>query len=142
LSFQSLLVNRSRATTTLSHLISLPVNRIDASCNIQIDGVITMNITKRFPAWKASVASLLLLATIGCGTPQQAAPASTQTDKKEESKVAQGIELGKNGPITIDFWHIQATIYGDAIKEMVQLLIKNMKVKLLSKKCSKVRMTI
>lgn len=29
------------------------------------------------------------------------------------------IELGKNGPVEIDFWHIQATIYGEAIKEMV-----------------------
>lgn len=92
-----------------------------------------MNITKRFPAWKASVASLLLLATIGCGTPQQAAPASTQTDKKEESKVAQGIELGKNGPITIDFWHIQATIYGDAIKEMVAAFNKEYEGKIIVK---------
>jgi ABC-type glycerol-3-phosphate transport system substrate-binding protein len=94
-----------------------------------------MNITKRFPAWKASVASLLLLTTIGCGTPtsQQAAPASTQTDKKEESKVAQGIELGKNGPITIDFWHIQATIYGDAIKEMVAAFNKEYEGKIIVK---------
>ncbi len=29
------------------------------------------------------------------------------------------IELGKNGPVAIEFWHIQATIYGDAIKEMI-----------------------
>lgn len=94
-----------------------------------------MMITKRFPAWKASIASLLLLTTIGCGTPapQQAAPASTQTDKKEESKVAQGIELGKNGPITIDFWHIQATIYGDAIKEMVAAFNKEYEGKIIVK---------
>jgi ABC-type glycerol-3-phosphate transport system substrate-binding protein len=29
------------------------------------------------------------------------------------------IELGKNGPVKIDFWHIQASIYGDAVKEIV-----------------------
>lgn len=30
-----------------------------------------------------------------------------------------GIELGKDGPVEIDFWHIQASIYGDAIKDIV-----------------------
>lgn len=29
------------------------------------------------------------------------------------------IELGKNGPVKIDFWHIQATVYGEAIKDIV-----------------------
>lgn len=29
------------------------------------------------------------------------------------------IELGQDGPVEIDFWHIQATIYGEAITEIV-----------------------
>lgn len=91
-----------------------------------------MYLSNKFPAWKASLASLLLLTTIGCGT-QQAAPAGNQPDKKAESQVAQGIELGKNGPITIDFWHIQATIYGDAIKEMVAAFNKEYEGKIIVK---------
>ncbi|OCT13545.1 hypothetical protein A8709_18285 [Paenibacillus pectinilyticus] len=91
-----------------------------------------MYLSKKFPVWKVSLASLLLLTTIGCGT-QQAAPAGNQPDKKAESQVAQGIELGKNGPITIDFWHIQATIYGDAIKEMVAAFNKEYEGKIIVK---------
>lgn len=30
------------------------------------------------------------------------------------------IELGQNGPVEIEFWHIQATIYGEAVTEMVK----------------------
>lgn len=47
----------------------------------------------------------------------------TENDAKptEDDASVEGIniELGANGPVEIDFWHIQATIYGEAIKEMV-----------------------
>jgi len=76
---------------------------------------------------KASIAALTLLSAVGCGavgnqaaSPTQASNAGSATAAaKSESKVAQGIELGKNGPVKIDFWHIQASIYGDSIKEIV-----------------------
>lgn len=30
------------------------------------------------------------------------------------------MELGENGPVEIDFWHIQATIYGEAVHEIIE----------------------
>lgn len=88
---------------------------------------------KSFAHWKASLASLLLITTVGCGVTTPAATTGSGTDKKTESVAAKGIELGKNGPITIDFWHIQATIYGDAIKEMVAAFNKEYEGKIIVK---------
>ncbi|MCU6790999.1 ABC transporter substrate-binding protein [Paenibacillus sp. WQ 127069] len=88
---------------------------------------------KSFAHWKASLASLLLITTVGCGVTTPAATTGSGTDKKTESTAAKGIELGKNGPITIDFWHIQATIYGDAIKEMVAAFNKEYEGKIIVK---------
>ncbi|NHN29023.1 ABC transporter substrate-binding protein [Paenibacillus agricola] len=92
-----------------------------------------MSLLKSVTQWKATAASLLLLTTAGCATMEQAAPVSGQMENKAVSQVAQGIELGKNGPVTIDFWHIQATIYGDAIKEMVAEFNKEYEGKIIVK---------
>ncbi|MCL6457761.1 MAG: ABC transporter substrate-binding protein [Gorillibacterium sp.] len=104
-----------------------------------------MNSRKLFFHWKALLlASLMLISTVGCASSKteeasssapSSAPstASDQTDKPAESKVAAGIELGKDGPITIDFWHIQATIYGDAIKEIVSDFNKEYEGKIIVK---------
>ncbi|MDQ0415777.1 extracellular solute-binding protein [Mesobacillus stamsii] len=44
-------------------------------------------------------------------------------NQKEESATSDNewdkMELGENGPVEIDFWHIQATIYGEAVNEIV-----------------------
>ncbi|MFD0681307.1 MULTISPECIES: ABC transporter substrate-binding protein [unclassified Paenibacillus] len=88
--------------------------------------------------WKAAMAATLLLTVVGCGTVGQgASPASGGTSTpqtgKTESQPSQGIKLGSNGPITIDFWHIQASIYGDAIKEMVSEFNKEYEDKIIVK---------
>jgi ABC-type glycerol-3-phosphate transport system substrate-binding protein len=101
--------------------------------NYKIEGVVFVYSRKLFPHWKASLASLLLITTVGCATTEQASPAGAPADKKAEAPVSKGIELGKNGPITIDFWHIQATIYGDAIKEMVSAFNKEYEGKIIVK---------
>ena len=49
-------------------------------------------------------------------------PNNNNSNSNNNSSAATGIdalELGKNGPVTIEFWHIQATIYGEAIKLIV-----------------------
>ncbi|SFK96477.1 sn-glycerol 3-phosphate transport system substrate-binding protein [Paenibacillus sp. 1_12] len=88
---------------------------------------------KSFAHWKAALASLVLISTVGCGVAAPASTTGSSAEKKTESQVAKGIELGKNGPITIDFWHIQATIYGDAIKEMVAAFNKEYEGKIIVK---------
>ncbi len=53
-------------------------------------------------------------------------PAAQKPDVKEEPAATEesatgidAIELGANGAVEIDFWHIQATIYGEAITKIV-----------------------
>lgn len=59
------------------------------------------------------IASSVLVA--GCGTGKE----TVSTPTKNSSSGIDSIELGKNGPVEIDYWHIQASIYGEAIKEIV-----------------------
>ncbi|NBC30183.1 MAG: extracellular solute-binding protein [Spirochaetes bacterium] len=50
-------------------------------------------------------------------TPGLAFGAGQQAE--EQSVDVSDIELGQDGPVEIDFWHIQATIYGDAVQDIV-----------------------
>ncbi len=68
----------------------------------------------------AAAMSIALLA--GCSSP------TPSTSSQGSPTIPQGtpqvagidaIELGKNGPVEIEFWHIQATIYGEAIQQIV-----------------------
>ena len=59
----------------------------------------------------AMILALVALTTgVAFGAGQQA---------EERSVDLSDIELGQDGPVEIDFWHIQATIYGDATKDIV-----------------------
>ncbi|WP_281889809.1 ABC transporter substrate-binding protein [Paenibacillus sp. YYML68] len=62
--------------------------------------------------------SMALLAACGGTTGGSEPSAAPGTAGKSEAKPIE-LELGKNGPVTIDYWHIQATIYGEAIKDIV-----------------------
>ncbi len=84
------------------------------------------------------VLSLALL--VACGSPNNEA-ASGETSLAPSSSAAESMEtsagstdeLGKDGPVTIDFWHIQATIYGEAIKEIVAEFNKEYEGKIIVK---------
>lgn len=92
-----------------------------------------MILRKMFSHWKTSIVSLMLITAVGCSAgapaannnapaanaPAANAPAADAPAADAPTGVSAGIELGKDGPVTIDFWHIQATIYGEAIKEIV-----------------------
>jgi ABC-type glycerol-3-phosphate transport system substrate-binding protein len=79
----------------------------------------------RLPLLMTMVLSMLLLTACGGsstrsqntqdsnGSASDAKPANTAVNKEVPAKP------WGNGPIEIDFWHIQATIYGEAIKEIV-----------------------
>ncbi|KIL43075.1 ABC transporter substrate-binding protein [Jeotgalibacillus campisalis] len=44
---------------------------------------------------------------------------SNQASSESEEGPWEEMDLGEDGPIEIDFWHIQATIYGEAVSEIV-----------------------
>jgi len=56
--------------------------------------------------------------TAGTTEPSAQAPAASSGGASTPAPVA-GEDPFADGPIEIEFWHIQATIYGEAIKEMV-----------------------
>ncbi|WP_166242634.1 extracellular solute-binding protein [Paenibacillus turpanensis] len=66
--------------------------------------------------WSLMLLTLVIAAVTGCSGVKEA---SSPTTGSEPAAKETGVELGANGPVEIDFWHIQATIYGDAIKEIV-----------------------
>ncbi|WP_019635461.1 ABC transporter substrate-binding protein [Paenibacillus fonticola] len=73
------------------------------------------------------VAVILVMSifTVACGGSQasnagsEGSTAAGANASSAEKPAGNDIELGKNGPVKIDFWHIQASIYGDAVKEIV-----------------------
>ena len=79
-------------------------------------------IGKRFLPVAAFIMVLTIFVTAcGSGTANNGKTSGSNTPTKADSAAPAGIdiELGKNGPVKIDFWHIQASIYGDAIKQIV-----------------------
>ncbi|MBN2511231.1 MAG: extracellular solute-binding protein [Spirochaetales bacterium] len=61
-----------------------------------------------------------VLAAILCVLCAGPAFAGGQADSTAGTADYSAVNLKKNGPVEIDFWHIQATIYGDAVKEIVK----------------------
>jgi ABC-type glycerol-3-phosphate transport system substrate-binding protein len=89
--------------------------------------------------WKSMLAFTLASAMViisGCGA---AAPSSNSGGSSSSAKAtatttpAKKAEPWANGPVTIDFWHIQASIYGDSIKEMVAQFNKEYEGKIIVK---------
>ncbi len=70
-------------------------------------------------------AVMLLALLVGCASPSPSTGSQASSSPTQGSNVMSqapgmdAIELGKNGPVEIEFWHIQATIYGEAIQQIV-----------------------
>ena len=58
------------------------------------------------------MALILIIGITGAFAAGQGEGSSASTDMSE-------IDFAEIGPVEIDFWHIQATIYGDAVSEIV-----------------------
>ncbi|NBD22972.1 ABC transporter substrate-binding protein [Paenibacillus glycinis] len=59
-------------------------------------------------------------ANAGGASTSDTSPTPTDTaDAPSDKPAGIDIELGKDGPVKIDFWHIQATEYGEAVKDIV-----------------------
>jgi ABC-type glycerol-3-phosphate transport system substrate-binding protein len=71
--------------------------------------------------------ALMLVGVVACSS--QDTSSENTTEEKPETKNSGQVkvdnpwdqmELGASGPVEIDFWHIQATIYGEAVHEIVE----------------------
>ncbi|SEB42760.1 ABC transporter substrate-binding protein [Paenibacillus sp. GP183] len=87
--------------------------------------------------WKTILAFTLTAARVivsGCGaaTPASNSGGSSSNAKATTTPVKKEEPWAK-GPVTIDFWHIQASIYGDSIKEMVAQFNKEYEGKIIVK---------
>lgn len=90
--------------------------------------MITNNGFKRMLPLMA-MALMIVVFIAGCGGEQAQESAEKQSSSatktevtsspKKEEKKSDEIVLGENGPIEIDYWHIQATIYGEAVQEII-----------------------
>ncbi len=71
-----------------------------------------MNIAKKTALTSFFLAGTLLLTSCGLGAAASSGEAAISAESVDGTDLPTGVE--------IDFWHIQATIYGEAITEMVQ----------------------
>lgn len=88
-----------------------------------------MIMIKNFKLMMVTMLSLVLLFVAGCGSSTEG---KANTAKTPETAAASKAEDVKK-PIEIDFWHIQATIYGEAIKEIVDEFNKEYEGKIIVK---------
>lgn len=81
---------------------------------------------------------LVLIGVIACSSQDSSSEVETEVNAETTSnnEVAaenqwDQMELGADGPVEIDFWHIQATIYGEAVHEIVEQFNKEYEGKII-----------